>query len=287
MKSEMIFVTSLPRSGSTWAAQAIAVALHSRVINEPFNWLHHPNRKCYHMRYFRPGETDPAFIQVFHHHMRSPLPLLNDAWFGRNKVIKDVHACLALEPIWKALRPRMLLLIRHPCGMASSWAKLGLQARFRLDVLLGQSDLVKDFLEPFQAHINSSQDYFFEMGAYWGAAYFVMAQLSKNHPDWQWTSQEALCVESQRRYEAWISATGLNFSSRDSARLDAFLKQHNRESSRNYSATRVSSEEPEKWKRHLKADQIQSCLVGAAPFGLLEQFYDPSAPFITGALTNG
>lgn len=283
-QGKLIYLTSLPRSGSTWAGQAIAAALNSRMINEPFNWLRYPDRKPFHMQ-FLPGNTQKhAMLDIITCTLNSPNKGINDLWYGKFKVIKDVHSCLALEYIWESLHPHILVLIRHPCGMAVSWSKLGLEIEFRLDLLYSQPSLVDEFLEPYRDHIYSNRDYFFQIGAYWGATYLVLLKLAQKYPEWQWATHEALCIDTEQRYRQWLTDARIHLTKKNIKRLRRFISKHNRDSQGNYSAARITALEPEKWKHVLNPNQIKNCLSGAAPFGLLEKFYNPEAPFITGSL---
>ncbi|MGD2165207.1 MAG: hypothetical protein PVH50_06740, partial [Anaerolineae bacterium] len=97
---------------------------------------------------------------------------------ARRVVVKDVHICLAVEHVWERLKPVVVILARHPCAVANSWARLGLDVSFRLDLLLSQERLIEDHLSPFTKHIAGARDYFFSMGAYWGATYHVLWQLT-------------------------------------------------------------------------------------------------------------
>jgi len=184
-KMKPIFLTGLPRSGTTWASRAIVAATKGRLVHEPFNWKRYPERISYHMKYIPAGSEDAELMRILHKEMAPRFFFLRN----RRIVIKDVHTCLAIEYLWDELDPIIIILVRHPCAVANSWARLGLEARSRLDILLSQEELVQTYLASFKHHINSNYDYFFQIGAYWGAAYFVLSRLTEtDEPEkWQYT----------------------------------------------------------------------------------------------------
>ena len=271
-----ILLTGLPRTGTTWASRAVAAATRSRVAHEPFNWKLHPDRVGYHMKYMLAGSKDVTLLELLHSAMKPKFPFLSRFRRSRRVLIKDVHICLAIEYLWEQLRPLIIILVRHPCAMASSWSNLGLEARSRLDLLLAQRRLMQDHLAPFESHMNSEDDYFFEIGAYWGASYYVLSRLAEKHEDWQWVTHEALCVQSLTRFEQLLNDLGMELEGAGRSALCDFLDKHNRERKKKegaYALARVSVNEPDKWRSALAAEQIRAVTKGAEPFGLLPKFY--------------
>jgi hypothetical protein len=47
----VLFLTGIPRSGTTWAAQGIAALTRARYVHEPFNRVLYPERARYNMLY--------------------------------------------------------------------------------------------------------------------------------------------------------------------------------------------------------------------------------------------
>lgn len=268
---KLIFLTGIPRSGTTWAAKAIAAATSSRLVYEPFNWKVHPQRINYHMKYLPAGSNDEEFLRILNASIKPLLPFWDFFAGTKNILIKDVHTCMALEYIWQQLQPRIIILMRHPCAVAGSWSSLGLEARSRLDILLNQKDLYKKYLKPFERHINSSNDYFFEVGAYWGASYFIMDQFARKHPEWQWITHEWLCDDPVAHYYKLLNNLDLEMNEKGIQ----FLEENNRARKKGegpHSTARVSRSEPDKWKAFLTEENIQKVLSGAAPFELLIKY---------------
>lgn len=273
-----ILLTSLPRSGSTWASQTISRATRSRLINEPFNWKRYPQREKYHMLYLTAGSNQPELIEIIEKEKRPKNPIIKRFSKDKPVVLKDVHLCLAVEYVWEQLKPSIIILVRHPCGMANSWMKLNYEVRFRLDLLLSQPNLMEEYLLPFKDHLSLNRDKWFEIGAYWGASYFVLNQLSHTHDEWKWITHEELCVNSANRYQQLLNNLGVKVNLRSQKRLLTFLERHNRRNSgiKPYSVSRISSNEPEKWRRDMTPEQINSVLQGAEPFEILQKYYSSS-----------
>lgn len=274
---QLIFITGLPRSGTTWASKAIAAATKRKLVHEPFNWEKYPDRAEYHMKYLPGNSKDSVFIKTLRSSMKSRNPLTSILAKKRGIVIKDVHVCMAIEYVWAQLQPVIVILVRHPCALAQSWTNLGYKVHFRMDLLLSQKRLLQDYLDPFEAHMRSSNNYFFEVGAYWGASYFVLRGLAKKHKEWLWVTHEKLCVQPFAYFEQLLNKAGWKLNQSEKHSLRRFLKRTNREPRKTegpYSLARVSFREPDKWRTRLRRSQIQAVIEGAEPFGILRELYE-------------
>ena len=270
-----IFLTSLPRSGSTWSSNVIAYTLGAELVYEPFNWKNHPEREPYHMQYYGTNSTDQSINAILESEIRSKRRIFKRI-FSSDVVIKDVHACLAIEGIYNYLKSKVVIVVRHPCGVANSWNKLGLEAGFRIQKLLRQ-DALREYLSPFITHIQSSDDYFFEIGVYWGATYYLLNRISDQHPDWIWVAHESLCIDSYNKYLELFGNLNIFLGKKSKKRLKRFLARNNRPRfffEGSYSISRVSENEPDKWKVNLTDKEISNVLRGAEPFKMMELLDD-------------
>jgi hypothetical protein len=272
-----ILLTGLPRSGTTWSSRAIAAAINGRIIHEPFNWKRYPERINYHMRYLAASPKDDSLGEGLLDILdQAQKPTIHDILVrNRPVVIKDVHICLAIAYVWQHLRPLVIMVMRHPCAIANSWRSLNLEARSRLALLLSQDLLVSEYLAPFENHMRSSENYYFEIGAYWGATYYTMSRIAAEYPEWQWVTHEWLCVDTQASYQKLLANLGISLNKKQLEQLDRFLDKHDRSRKPKegpYSLARLSAQEPDKWRDELTAEQEQAVLDGAEPFGMLERF---------------
>ncbi len=272
---KLIFLTGLPRSGTTWAGRALSAATQSVLIEEPFNWEWHPDRISYHMQYLPAGTRDGGYIDILHQEifpLKRPRRCLR-VLLNRRVLIRDVLTPLAIEHVWEQLDPWMIIMVRHPCAVAYSWSKLNFEAGSRLEILLGQERLLEEYLSPFRPHMLSSTDYYFQIGAYWGATYSILRRIAANHPDWQWVTHEYLCDELGDGYQNVLRPMGLEFG--ETGRR--FLNENNRErqpGENPFTVARVTQQEPDKWKNQMTSAQISAVLAGVEPFGVWQVFYN-------------
>ncbi|MEM8598302.1 MAG: sulfotransferase [Bacteroidota bacterium] len=285
-KQVPILVVGLPRSGTTWLASTLAKADGVRYFHEPFNVTLGPEVRAFHMRYVRAADRDPAFEQharaafagrgVYNGHAapRDAHALQQNLWWPSRHLVKDVHACLALDWISHHLRPRIVIALRHPCAMASSWARL--RGRFpddwhwqgsdaHLQVLLAQPALMDDHLASYRDVMNSAKTYFEKLGAFWGASNYVMLQQHERHPDWIVVQHETLCVEPEQAYRTLFEDLDLRWTQAIRQQLAGDTTVA---SDRPYALKRVSEQEPGKWRDELTEDQAEQVLRFARPFEL-------------------
>ena len=270
-----ILLTGLPRSGTTWASSTVATALRARLVHEPFNWKRFPDREPFHMQYRSATDQDDALVKILERSIRWTIRPL----FSPRVVIKDVHICLAAEYVEQALGAKIIIIARHPCGMALSWNALGLKADFRVNLLLSQPRLVERFLAPFADHMRGNADPFFQIGAYWGASYYILDALGQ-HGRWHWITHEALCQQPEAAYWQLLSSVVPESETAVRQRLQTALAATNRPGSRQdgvLAINRVSQQEPDKWRSRLSAEQQTAVLAGAAPFQLVERLFGTDA----------
>jgi hypothetical protein len=264
----VLFLTGIPRSGTTWAAQGLAALAGARYVHEPFNRVVYPELARYDMLHLPPNSCDPDFLRILDEKLRPRYRRrkLREFFLGRNIIFKDVHACFAAECIEAHLSAHVVILTRHPCAVAASWKVRGWlrESAWRFDVLLRQATLSR-FLSEFETHMRSSRDVFFQFGAYWGAMYHVLRQLAATHPQWQWVVHEQLCQNPVPAFSRILDS--LKIPRRTNA--TDFFRLHDRPQQTNegpYETFRETKLEPEKWKAILSSQEIQSVLDGAEPF---------------------
>lgn len=271
---DVIYLTGLPRSGTSWAARALAAAIGAYLVDEPFNGEFYPERARFEMAYVRADSAESplhALLRRDLRHWRHPRRTLR-IWLRRRVLIKDVHTALALPHISRHITPRAVILVRHPCAVADSWQRLNFPAGARLDTLLQQESLMADHLHPFAAHLRAVADPYAQVGALWGAVLYTLQRLSVDQPGWHWVTHESLCVEPAAAFAAL--AQRLGYAMRPEG--VAFIRRHDRPPGTDegpFAVARVSAEEPDKWRTRLTAGQIGAVLDGEAPFGMLDRYY--------------
>ena len=201
-------------------------------------------------------------------------PMLSRIFDGPQVVIKGVYCCLAAERVADRLGAAVVILVRHPCGVASSWKQLDYFGPYWIDALLSQELLLDEHLGAFVDHMRSSTHPLFQVGAYWGATYYVLHRLARAHPDWEWVSHEELCADPERGFRGLLQRLGVRVHD---AEME-FFREHNRpreEGEDAYQIYRDASAEPGKWRNSLSLEEIREVMRGAEPFGVDELLQGP------------
>ncbi len=175
---DSIFLAGSGRGGTTWVAEMINYDNALRFIFEPFNprvmplWRGFANRQ-----YIRPGDTRPEFVDparaiVSGRFRNGWADYYNHRFVSRKRLIKDIRAHLCLRWLFERF-PGMpvALMFRHPCAIAASRLRYGWG--HDLSALLGQHDLVDDYLSPMIGELKRIDDPFAKHVAQWCIENFV------------------------------------------------------------------------------------------------------------------
>ena len=279
-RNSPIYVVGLPRTGTTWLASILNTAWGIKYVYEPFNRQHVPEAAPYFMKYLRADDHDPEFMhfcdRVFsgqlmtaytQRSLAKPYSLLNKRLHrlpGR-VMVKDVHSGLAIECIDQHISPNTVIILRHPCATISSWLRSFKFKGNRFDLFqkLFQPQLLEDHLKPFEALLHK-EELLQKMAVSWGAAYNVILQQQKRHPDWIVVKHEDLCQEPEKMFRRLFETLNLRWTHRTDKVLYASTSEN---SGKTYVPKRISSQEPHKWKSELTSQQIDQILELVTPFG--------------------
>ena len=153
------------RSGTTWVSGVINHRNAYRLVFEPFNTgkvriMEGFRRK----QYLRPSDRREEHLRPARTVLAGGLRSLwadrfNAKLVARRRLIKDIRANLLIGWMRENF-PGMpiVLLLRHPCAVATS--KLALGWNDALRETMEQEELVEDFLLPMEAEIRASTDPF-------------------------------------------------------------------------------------------------------------------------------
>jgi len=166
-----ILLAGTVRSGTTWTSNVINYRNEYRYMFEPF----HPDvERCRIFRprqYLTPENRDAALLAqaraVFSGRIRhARVDQFNKRVFASKQLIKVIHANLMLSWV-HAHFPAMpiVLLVRHPCAVASSLLKLGWDPA--LKYLLCQETLLNGELRPWRKQIEAARGVFEEHVFLW------------------------------------------------------------------------------------------------------------------------
>src|SRR5262249_34530295 len=133
---QTVMLAGVGRSGTTWVEQVINHGNDYREMFEPFHFEKTPD--CAHFKvhqYLRTDCRDPRYLspatRIVTGRIHSPwIDRFNHRHWARQRLIKDIRVNLLLK--WLHARfPGMplLLMLRHPCAVASSCLQLKWKTR--------------------------------------------------------------------------------------------------------------------------------------------------------------
>jgi Sulfotransferase family len=174
-------------------------------------------------------------------------------------MVKSVHAPLALEWISARVRPRILVVQRHPFSVIASWLELGwggcaLEANPRIRERFGQ----RWSLPELDADASRLQRLAWEVGLFTCAA----RDGADRHPDWLSVSHEDLCTDPIVRFRSLFEHVGYPWS----PAVEDFLNASDRPGE-GWSGYRVAAEQPDRWRLRLDADQVREAWSILSRFG--------------------
>lgn len=284
--STAVMLAGKGRSGTTWMADVINYNNDYRFIFEPF----HPEKveMCRHFgkrKYLRPESEDPLFLQTVDAILRGNI---RSAWTdSRNRrflladkrLIKAVRANLFLKWL-KVNFPQVPIIfaMRHPCAVVSSAMRWGWVPA--LPLLMQQTELVEDFLEPFVDPINSAQDDFEQHVFGWCIEHYVVLrqfQPGKLHL----LFYENLCDNPEEEIDRIFDFLGKEYDERVMKKI----RQPSRTTIRQNRELIASGKDLlDGWRKYISREQIRRCVEILEVFGLDQVYTDSSKPDAAGAM---
>jgi Sulfotransferase domain len=278
-----ILVTGMPRSGTTWVGRMLTAGGAVGYINEPFNvessagtvrlpvddWYAYvapeneervlsPLVDLLNFRYPLGRELMRSRSRTdVHHTIKMWLTSLRSR--GRRPLIKEPHAVFSMGWFAERLRSEVVVTVRHPAAVVSSWKRLGWS--FDFDHLLRQPALMRDWLEPFRAEMESArsnEDLVGRVALLWRIIYSVVRQCEQRSADVHVVRQEDLSRDPLGEYGRLYEALGLSFTSDAAAAVRASSSGDNPKETRveHPHETRIDSRANlENWKHRLTEDE--------------------------------
>jgi hypothetical protein len=241
----LILVTGSPRSGTTWVGDVLRQSPGMMLLTEPFNpdLSQRPWRVCN----IRFGEW---FVYVtdenageFEAPIRRMLELRHDtldrlracrcmkdvidvsaraARFGasrfttRASVMKDPLALVSSEWLQRRFGARVIVMIRHPAAIVSSYKRLNLCVDIR--GLLRQPLLLRDLLGPMEEELREfvmpaqEPDIVDQAAMLWKALHYVIHEFQQRHPDWLFIRHEDLSRDVASGFGRICDYAGVKFT---------------------------------------------------------------------------
>ena len=190
-------------------------------------------------------------------------------------VVKSVHAQLALEWIAERFPVRVLIVLRHPLNVLSSWKELGWLAGADADPLAELDPRVRaEVAERIGAAPVDDADTPMTRAAWLvGLLTSVLLTHAEKHPDWAVVSHESLCERPHELFSTVASQLGLRWS----AQSDALLDELDRPGS-GYETMRVASDLAEIWRTRLTSDEVREASAALVRFPVEDWTLSARAP---------
>ena len=273
-----ILITGSPRSGTSWAGRIIGQAPFIRYIHEPFNISSNPCR-CgvnfkYWFYYLSPGNVlefeehlkhvmYPAYsragllnsiTEIVQSRRIRPLAKYLQAYLFHRVLLKDPLAVFSAETLARLFDMDVVVLIRHPAAIVSSYKALNWSHPF--SHFLHQPELMEEHLAPFQAEIEdfvkNEYDIVDQVALLWKLIHHMIIKYQKTQPGWVFVRHEDLASDPIEGYRNLFNRLELPFSEHIHGviRAHSFQAQLS-DTTRPYTVKQNSSEVNSKWKKYL------------------------------------
>jgi hypothetical protein len=194
---------------------------------------------------------------------------------GGARVVKSVHAPLALE--WLAHcfpAVRVVVLLRHPAGVLSSWRELNLPDQ---DRALDHHPRIRDGLVGAWGVQPPGQDALSR--AAWQVCLLTAALLDAagRHPQWLLVEHENLCRRPPERFAALAGELGMAWNDR----AEQYLRASDT-TGEGFAVHRRADEQPGRWRARLTAAELDVLASTMQQFPLLGRWSGDLASPATG-----
>jgi hypothetical protein len=275
-----ILLTGMPRSGTTWVGRILAASGKVGFINEPFNLSASPGSfrvPVDHWYTYVTLENEAHVLPSLAPALTLQYPLARElrrcrnrtdllhvlrsrrAWVrGHRPLIKEPHAVFSSEWFARRLESQIVVMIRNPFAVVSSWKRLGWTVDF--DDLLDQPLLMRDWLAPFKRELSDARSWGLveQVALLWRVIYSVVAD--ERYPRVYLLRHEDLSSDPLAEYAKLYDALDLGF---DDAVASAVASSSSNENPAETSVekpheTRLDSKANlENWKHRLTGSELR------------------------------
>lgn len=179
-------------------------------------------------------------------------------------LVKSVHASLAAEWIAPRWRPQVIVVLRHPLNIIASHVALGWR-----DSGLATHPMLPRALTRIPGVPSLAADASPLSGLAWQVGLFIAAldaAVARN-PQWLVIRHDELCRNPPERFRALCEALDLRWTEKAAALLAASNRP-----GEGLATRRVASEQPQRWRRQLNAQQVEEvvAVLSAFPPGVFD-----------------
>jgi hypothetical protein len=164
-------------------------------------------------------------------------------------LVKSVHAPLALDWLAEEFEIDVLVLLRHPGNVLSSWLALNLNEQF---IHLEENPAVRTrLLSPWGVPA-PGPDLLERMIFTIGVLSAALEEAASRHPGWLIRTHEQLCSDPGPEFKKLYAHLGLTWNEG----VEGFLAGNDRPGE-GFLTQRVAAELPDNWKRRLTPHQVE------------------------------
>lgn len=296
MAAERFLLLGVPRSGTTWLANALGRAEGTRIVREPDNidaeptgdgvsalgfgaypvldadddsprfralWDvsfsgRVPNRKGWRRSAGRVIRSmPPALRDPVTRVAASAVSSLPGGW--PHVVVKSTYGIFTIDWLERHYAPKVIVLQRNPMNVISSWAQLGIHG---FD-LLTRPVMRRRYLDRYGVDSPGPDTSSLQRIAAWvGLLSSALAEKAAQRPEWVVVTHDELCVEPRHRIHELCDAAGLPWTND----IDAYLQTSDRPGEGQTSQYRVSRDLPDRWRSRFDDAQVKEIQAVLAHF---------------------
>jgi LPS sulfotransferase NodH len=278
-----ILLTGMPRSGTTWVAHILTASGEVGHINEPFNLAVSPGTlrvPADHWYAYVTAENEDRYLPALTRVLEFEYPLVRELrrcrsrtdvhhtlkWWrdfvrsrGLRPLVKEPHAVFSAEWFARRLGSDVVVMVREPLAVVSSWKRL--EWSFDFANLLEQPMLMRDWLGPFEAEMTAAlspaRDLVDRVALLWRVIYSVVAD--DRFPAVRLVRHEDLSRDPVHGYAQLYEALGLPFTDAVAQAVEASSSSDNPAETRveRPHETQIDSKANlENWRHRLSDDEI-------------------------------
>jgi hypothetical protein len=275
-----ILVTGMPRSGTTWVARVLCESDRVGFLNEPFNLARDPGTLRIPVdRWFEyiTVENEELVLPALADALGFRYPLMRELWQcrtrtdvrhtlkwwwafvrdrGRRPLVKEPHAVFSAPWFSRRLGSDVVIIVRHPAAVVSSWKRLGWS--FDFNNLLTQPALLRDWLEPFELEMRAAleppADRIDRVALLWHVIHGVVGEYRKRFPEFHVVRQEDLSRNPTEQFRRLYEQLRIPFTNEIARAVSSSSSEENPKETRVESPheTRLDSmANLESWRRRL------------------------------------
>jgi hypothetical protein len=295
-----LLVTGMARSATSWVGRILFASGQFGYVDEPFNLVSPPGTVRVPVPYWYAYVTSEnedtvlqeladlaAFRYPLRHELarcRRPADVLHTAKMWRRSMrsrslrplLKAPHAVFSAEWFERRLNSQVVVVVRHPAAVVSSWKRLGWG--FDLYNLLAQPALLRDWLGPMAEEMKiaatEGHDAIDRIALLWRAIYSVVAEYQSRFPAFIVVRHEDLSREPTKGFAALYRRLGLTYSKEVADVVSASTSKRNPEQLTVEDAYRTavnSAANVDAWKRRLTLEEAARIRALTAP--VASRFY--------------